>query len=252
MIYMSYRKGIPPLRRRMEARQAIIKALRDGEKTFGQLLNETGMSRSTLSFHLKNMHKNREVNRRTDTKDYRVTCYSLTSKGSIELHRQEDIETLSSGELMFPPPKMMAELADRLVEFLKPAIQQELLHMEMKDSPVLKECITFSIYSNKPLKGEGKDYVESLAELATASMLVELAILTRRRAIRQFKQIPDLRLVFRLNRTKIEEYLRKVEAEIDKEPLPKLPDIKKYAKKKKIDAPFKNHILSKILAYFLF
>jgi DNA-binding MarR family transcriptional regulator len=230
---VDYRKGIPPQRRRVEARQAIIKALKDGEKKFGQLLKETGMSRSTLAFHLKDMHKEGDVNRRTDPKDYRVTCYSLTSEGRRELHRQEDIETLSSAELIFPPPKMMAELADKLVKFLEPSIRQELLHLELEDSPILKECITFSIYSNKPLKGEGTDYIKSLAELATASMLAELAVLTRRRAIRQFKKIPNLTLVFRFNRTKIEEYLRKVEAEIDKEPLPKLPDRRKYVKKKK-------------------
>jgi len=59
--------------------------------------------------------------------------------------------------------------------------------------------------------------------------LSELAILIRRGAMRQLKKITPLTYVFRFNRTKIEEYMRKVKAEIE-EPLPKFPDIKKYLK----------------------
>lgn len=56
------------------------------------------------------------------------------------------------------------------------------------------------------------------------------AVLTRRRGVLQFKKISNLTIVFRFDRDKIEEYKRKVEKEMKKEPLLELPDTKEYLK----------------------
>ena len=225
---IDYRRGFPPWRRKRECQRAIRDALRQGKKTFGNLLDETHASRSTLAFHLKEMHKKGHVERETDPKDYRITYYSLTSKGRGELHRQEDIDTLASAEFLLFSPEIITGLTDALFKFLEPSIRQYILTLEEEDFKLLKECITYSIYSDKPLKNEIRDYVRGLAELAATSMLSEFAISTRRDAI---KKIPNISLVFKFDRDKIDEYLRKVEDEIRKEPLPKLPDIKDYLEK---------------------
>lgn len=217
----------------MEARQAIRKALKDGEKKFGQLLKETSLSRSTLAFHLKDMHKKGVVNRRTDSKDYRVTHYSLTSKGKKELHRQEDIEVLSSGFSLLPTPEAYAALQEAFVKFLEPVMREHAL--ESEDAEKLEECITYSVYFKKPLKDSQKNYITTLLESATTSLLREL-VLPRRRVIDQFKKIPktpNFTLVVRFNGPKIEEVVRKIEIEADEEPLPKLPDKREYLKKRK-------------------
>jgi len=192
---IDYRRGFPPWRRKRECQRAIRDALRQGKKTFGNLLDETHASRSTLAFHLKEMHKKGHVERETDPKDYRITYYSLTSKGRGELHRQEDIDTLASAEFLLFSPEIITGLTDALFKFLEPSIRQYILTLEEEDFKLLKECITYSIYSDKPLKNE------------------------------------IISLVFKFDRDKIDEYLRKVEDEIRKEPLPKLPDIKDYLEK---------------------
>lgn len=227
---IDYRRGGPPWKRTKESQRVIRGALRQGKKTFGDLLDETDLSRSTLAFHLKEMHKKGHVKRETNPKDYRITYYSLTSKGKGELRRQEDIDTLASAEFFLPSPEIIAGLTDALLKFLEPSIRQHLLTLEEEDSKLLKECMTYSIYSDSPLKNEVRDYASRLAKLTAKFMLSELVISTRRHVI---KKIPNISLVFKFDRDKIDKYLQKVEDEMNKEPLPKFPDIKDYQRKQK-------------------
>jgi len=60
--------------------------------------------------------------------------------------------------------------------------------------------------------------------------LFEFAISKRRHVI---KKIPNISLVFKFDRDKIDKFLQKFEDEINKEPLPKLPDIEDYLNKRK-------------------
>jgi len=221
---IDYRMGVSPQERTTKCETAIRNALRQGKKTFGNLLKETKMSRSTLASHLKEMYKKRHVERETDPKDYRITYYSLTSKGRGELRRQEDIDTLVSS------PEIIVGLTDALIKFLEPSIRHYIITLEEKDSNLLKECITYSIYSDSSLKNEVRDYARELTELAAKSMLSEFAIPTRRQVI---KKMPNISLVFKFDWDKIEKYLQTVEDERNKEPLPKLPDVKDYPRKQK-------------------
>lgn len=233
---MDYRRRFPPTQRKVELQAAIRKALKGGKKTFSELLKEIDSSRSALASHLKDMYKKGEVERETDPEDYRITHYSLTATGRNELHRQADIETISSAEfaeLGFPPPKVMAELVDKLIKFLEPSLRHYALDLEGNDAGILKECIRTSFYWDKSLKDADKNYVKRLAELAAASMLAEFVTLRRKEALRKLKKISDLAILFRFNTAKIDEYLRRVESEMNKEPILKLPDIKDYPKKRK-------------------
>jgi DNA-binding MarR family transcriptional regulator len=205
---IEYRIGVPPGQRKTKCETAIRNALRQGKKTFGNLLDETDLSRSTLAFHLKEMHKKGHVERETDPKDYRIRYYSLTSKGRGEVRRQEDIDTLASAEFLLFSPEIISGLTDALIKFLEPSIRQHILTLEEKDSNLLKECITYSIYSDSLLKNEVREYASELAELATASMLSEFVISTQRQVI---KKMPNISLVFKFDKDKIEKYLQKVE-----------------------------------------
>lgn len=231
---IDYRKGVSPRRRRTECQKAIRNALRQGKNTFGNLLNETDLSRSTLASHLKEMHKKGEVEREQNPKDYRVTYYSLTNDGVNELRRQEDIEALSSAEFTFLSSKAVAKLMDAFSRFLEPSFREHLFRSVEKDSKILGECVTLSIYSDRPSLGNAriKNYVIELAELAKSSMLSRYVDDPR-----YLEKIDNLTLVFRFDRDKlsqVKDYLQKVEAEMPAHtPLLKLPDKKNYLENKK-------------------
>jgi DNA-binding MarR family transcriptional regulator len=228
-----YRKGVPPWRRIKECQKAIRNALKQSKKTFGNLLEETGLSRSTLAFHLKEMYKQGHVDREMDLTDYRVTYYSLTEKGKGEIHKQEDVDTLAfASEFLFPPPEVTARLADAIVKFLKPSIREYVLTLKKEDVRFFKECVTYSVYSDEPLKNEVKNHVERLAEQAAKSILFELVESAQKCEI---DQAPKISLVFKFEWNKINEFLQKVEKQLHTEPLPKLPDIENYLKKQKAE-----------------
>ena len=229
---MDYRRGSSPTGRKVELQAAIRKTLKGGKKTFSELLKETDSSRSALASHLKDMNKKGEVKRETDPEDYRITHYSLTATGRNELNRQVDIETISSGKLeefLFPPPEAIAEFAKKLIKFLEPSLQHYLLDPEGNYAGILKECIRTSFYWDKSLKDADKNYVKKLAELAATSMLAEFVTLRRKEAFK-LKKISNLAILFRFDTAKIDEYLRRVESEMNKGPMLKLPDIRNYGK----------------------
>ena len=224
-----YRTGLSPKRRRTECQNAIRDALRQGKKTFGELLLEKHMSRSTLAFHLKEMHQKGQLERQKDHNDYRITYYTLTKLGRGELRRQEDINTLSSAKFLFPSPEIVEGVTKALFELLKPSIREYILALSDEDSKLLKDAITYSIYSENPLKNKVRDYVNELAKLAASSMLSQLAVPTQRHVI---KKMPNISLVFKLDSHKIENYLKHVEDETGGERLPRLPNIHDFKKRK--------------------
>lgn len=173
-----YRKGFSPRRRTTECQKAIRNALRQGKKTFGNLLDETGLGRPTLAFHLKEMHKKGELRRETDPKDYRITYYSLTNKGRDELHRQDDIETITLGSIVVK--RVGGQSASGL--------------SYLEDAEVLR-CIAYSVYSSQRLKTTEKNFVKVLAHEAAVSILDRFA---RGDAMSRFKKIPNLTFIFRL------------------------------------------------------
>ena len=216
----------------MKSRLAIKRALEEEDKTFSKLLEETGLSRSALAFHLKEMHKEEDVERRTDPNDYRITYYSLTSKGRGELQREEDIEVISSWSVL-PTPKTYAALYEAVIKSREPATREHIL--ENEEAKNLREYITYSVYSKKPLKDAEKNNLARALESATTSFLRNL-ILPPKRVADQFKKkpkIPNFTLVVRFNAPKIEEYKRKIEIEANKEPLQRLPDTRDCLGKRK-------------------
>lgn len=233
---IDYRVTVPPRNRPTKCQNAIRKALRKGKKTFGNLLDETGLSRSTLASHLKEMHKKEEVAREPDPKDYRVTLYSLDKNGMDELRRQEDIETLSSAEtrlsfeeLVLPFGKAVAKLIESSRRFLEPSLREDWFRSVAEDYN-LGECVTSSIYYDRSSLGNAgsKNYVSELAELAKTTMLSKYVTDPR-----YLEKTNNLILVFRFDKNKLSQvkrYLQKVKAEMKREPLLKLPNKEKYLK----------------------
>lgn len=222
---IEYRKRLPPESRKLKAEYAIREALKSRKKTFSELLDETDLSRPTLASHLKKMHKEGAVRREKDSKDYRVTYYSLTNKGRDEFHRQEDIKTLTVGSshlvvrrvdgrlsISGPPELLPRELGVEANQFLQPSIRHD--WMDEEDAKTLRECMTYSVYSSKRLRNVDKNYVKVLAELAAASVLNSFALQTRGRAIHRFEKIPNLTFLFRLDSDKFREFLRNRKATI--------------------------------------
>jgi len=238
---IDYRVATSPIKRPTKCRNAIRIALRKGKKTFGNLLGETDLSRSTLAFHLKEMHKKGEVEREPDPKDYRVTCYSLSNDGMNELRRQEDIEILGSAESSLGFEEFMSlssEAAEKLVNaltsFLEPSIQKFFFRSAEEDPKFPKKVLTYRIYSSGAfLKNtKVKNYVREFAEQAKISMLTTYA-----KDPRYLENINNLTLVFRFDKDKlrqVKEYMKEVDAEIASHaPLLKIPDKRDYFKNKK-------------------
>jgi DNA-binding MarR family transcriptional regulator len=225
---IDYRKGLSPSRRTKECWNVIRNTLKQGKKTFADLVRETGLSRSTLAFHLKEKTRHGFLWKETDQDDCRIKYYSLTPKGIRDLRRQEDINYVASAASLLFPLENSERLAAALIEFFGPSVRKYLLDLGEKDFGLLREGITYSIYSDSPMKKEVEDYARKLAERAFASIMSEFAIPLRRDVT---KKLPKISIVFRFNWAKIDEYLQKFEDENNKETLPKLPDIKDYLEK---------------------
>jgi DNA-binding MarR family transcriptional regulator len=95
-----YRMGNSADKRTVEAQSAIREALKRGRETFGDLRIETGLSRPALATNLKKMYKSGEVERKTDSNDYRITRYSMTVKGGQAYEKQKDLESLKDMEVL--------------------------------------------------------------------------------------------------------------------------------------------------------
>lgn len=235
-----YRKANRRSHRKVEAQNAIRKALTYGERTFEGLLKMTELSRPALASNLKEMHSIGEVERETDSKDHRVKHYSLTAKGLKKYEKQEDLEALrymdflSVGDLvnilkgsimkminavtyMFESPQLRISfsdprkvpdaptyLAERTDSPIFPQLRKE-------ECEILDKCLTLSVYS-EPVENEETTLLSTLEEF-----LESIRSITSSESVdvQRLKKIPNLTFVFRLSRDKLieqYEYLKKSKA----------------------------------------
>jgi DNA-binding MarR family transcriptional regulator len=211
---------------------AIGNVLRQGERTFSELLEATGLSRSALAFHLKKMHTEGEVSRRMYPKDFRVTFYSLTDKGRSKLHKHEDIVFLGSAKFNVKEDGFTALSSEDFSEVAK-GIAEALQHVFKKgliaciwgpSESLLKECVSFSIYSKNKLNIKALKTAKRLAEIAKSAMLAGIGSSSSS----ELNNTPSFTIVFRVNKDKMNEYLKTWVAR--KETL-KFPNVEDYLKK---------------------
>jgi DNA-binding MarR family transcriptional regulator len=206
----------------------ILEALKDGRKKFGELLVRTGLSRPALASNLKQMCENGAVERESNSEDYRISYYSLTSKGWNTLRKQEDIAVLGSSEFNVRADdftSLASEDVSKIAEAIAGALQKGIdVCIWGPAENILKECISFSIYSSKKPKGKALENARRFAEIAKSAMLVEIGASSRS----ELSKIPSVTIVFRFNKDKIDKYAKTWVAR--KETL-KLPDIKDYLEK---------------------
>ena len=235
-----YREGTRPSRRRVEAKNAIREALVHSKGTFGGLLEKTELSRPALASNLKKMYREEEVERQTDSKDYRITHYLLTNKGRREYGKQKDLEALKQmeflavGDLMETLKGSMIKLINS-VTYVMEAPQLRISIKNPKKAPhaptymferkeeavfpqlrkedfeVLDKCLTLSVYSES-VENKGafliptlRKFLESIRSI-TSSESVD---------VQRLEKIPNLTFVFRLSRDKLieqYEYLKKSKA----------------------------------------
>ena len=116
-----YRTGIKPMERPIKIKESIMRALKAGDKTFSDLLRETGASRSALASHLKELYKGGVVARKEKPKDLRLTYYSLTDEGRNELAKEElcsSIVEASNTQLVKPGSELEAEILRMFLEMV--------------------------------------------------------------------------------------------------------------------------------------
>ncbi len=88
----------PPLPSNHKAgRKAILAAVRpNSPATFGTLLEQTGLARSTLAKHLKDLCRNSELTKEESREDARIVYYSLSSKGENSYLKEDTISGLQA------------------------------------------------------------------------------------------------------------------------------------------------------------
>lgn len=67
-----------------KSKKKIVTRLEEEEKTFSQLLNETGMSKSTLSTSIKELLSEGVIKKREDSEDRRIKYYRLVDDSVFE------------------------------------------------------------------------------------------------------------------------------------------------------------------------
>lgn len=235
-----YRKGNRASHRKVEAQNAIRKALTYGERTFKGLLKMTELSRPALASNLEKMHSIGEIERKTDSRDHRVKHYSLTTLGMEKYEKQVDLEALkymdflSVGDLMnvlkgsimkminavtymlespqlrisIKNPKKAPHAPTYMVEQKEEVVFPQLRKEECE---ILDKCLTLSVYSEPVENKEAfliptlRKFLESIRSI-TSSENVD---------VQRLKKIPNLTFVFRLSRDKLieqYEYLKKSKA----------------------------------------
>lgn len=221
-----YRKGLRASRRRVASRQAIRKSLKGERKQFSELLKETGLSRSTLAFHLKEMSVNGEVERESNPKDYRITFYRLNEMWNAEIQKEEDIEALNSMEIAYSiPPEAISDFVHGIAEFLKPSLREYFLRTD-KLIESLKEYVSYSVYASGHLRGKsGKIGLGEVAKQGALSMLSELLSTPK-----NLERTSDFNIIFRFNKAKIRDLAESLQKErqASRNDL-KLPKIEDYA-----------------------
>jgi DNA-binding HxlR family transcriptional regulator len=207
-----HRWGRGPSKRKQSSLNLIREALKDGKKRFTDLLEATGLSRPALADNLKEMYRNGEVEKEVDSEDYRIKYYSLTPYGRNEIHKQEEIVFLGSAQALDVKadnfvtinPEVAAIISETIHEALKHIHTRQLCAIKRVEEGVPEDCIFFSIYSPKKQQGLKKNS-RKLAEVAKSAMLAEIRTLHKR----ELARISDIAIVFRFNKSIIEEHLRK-------------------------------------------
>jgi DNA-binding MarR family transcriptional regulator len=228
MLKPDYRKGQSALRRKNSSHWAIIIALKNGRKTFSQLLKETALSRSTLASHLKEMVAKGEVEREADTTDYRITYYRLKNYAwSSELQKEEDVHAIDSMEIVYSiPPEAISNFFRKLADFLEPSLREYIIRIEADKS--LTNYVSYSIYVGSSESRAIGNNLGKIAEKGVLAMLSEIV-----KAPELLDQSSDFTIVFRFNKKKITELIQKLENERksnEGKELLKFPDISDYEK----------------------
>jgi DNA-binding MarR family transcriptional regulator len=232
-----YRIGKSSSKRTVEAQSAIREALRRGKETFGELRTETELSPPALASNLKKMYKDVEVDRKTDSEDYRVTRYSLTDKGLKQYGKQKDLENLKEmesisvrdvmdiikGQMAFllnavayvadsprligtldgKPPQLSASpvILEGVGDIALPQLREE-------ERDVLGKCLRVSVYS-RTVENKDAGFIEALKELLA---LVKQVAASEDVDTERLKRLPNLTFMFQLDRGLLirhYEYLKK-------------------------------------------
>jgi DNA-binding MarR family transcriptional regulator len=211
-----HRWGKGPSERKQRSLNLIREALKEGRKTFTDLLEATGLSRPALAYNLKEMYRNGEVEKEVDPKDYRVKYYSLTPYGRNEIHKQEEIVFLHRARALDVETDKFLTINPEIAATISETIHETLKHIHTKavactikriKEEVPDNCIFFSIYSLAKKQGV-KKIARRLAEIAKSAMLAEIRTLDKR----ELSKMPDVAIVFRFNKSIIEKHLRAVHA----------------------------------------
>jgi len=72
-----------------KSKKEIIASLSSEEKSFAELLDETGLARSTLSTSIKELLNENVIERKEDSKDRRIKYYRLVDPSKVEKVRHD-------------------------------------------------------------------------------------------------------------------------------------------------------------------
>ena len=217
LVKQDLRWGKSPFERRESAEILIREALRNGKKSFGELLTLTNLSRTALANNLKRMYRRREVTKEVSPKDFRVTYYLLTKKGEALLYKQQEIATLNSKtfkarreDFTVLSPEDVSKIVGATVNaFL--ALQGKVLceiYPLGRSRELLKQCVSFSIFSDEAGSDGSLETVTKVAESAKSAMLGAMEVLNES----DLRRISKYAVVFRFDKDKVDEYLRTYEA----------------------------------------
>ena len=92
-----HRIHVPPLDRPAQVRRDILQAVRsNGEVTFGRLKDDTGLAKSTLAKHLKELRRKGELVKEESPEDARVVYYSLSLTGQYSCIKEDIVSGLQT------------------------------------------------------------------------------------------------------------------------------------------------------------
>lgn len=207
------RWGKSPFKRKQSAQNLIIEALLDGKKKFKELREITGLSDPALASNLKELHQNGYVAREVDPNDFRITYYSLTPDGLKMAQQQEDLVFLGNSRLDVKADDFatlasedIVKIAEGISTALKYTFQKSLVcTIEKVSNYIPPECVSFSIYSSGRRTPKG---MRRLAEVAKTALLAEMVRLDKR----ELRKLPNICIIFRFNKDKIEKHIKTVYA----------------------------------------
>jgi len=139
----------------MNKKKAIVKALLDGPKTFTEILESTGLTRPTLSNHLKKLEEEGVVQSVLDRKDKRKILYMLSEEsiGLTTVSKAIEIIEKELGERLDDEER--ERLKEILTKYVKELIIIALKHdLDVENAErVIKMCISAFVTFNELLKG---------------------------------------------------------------------------------------------------